>query len=225
MVPNLCVASREGPTVPAIYRYLYGRQMTQQLNAWQGEFGTAYTDRNVVDWRVRLPAFRQMLNGLSLQRVLEVGCNRGHNLMLLAELLGEDCDVVGVEPNQHALELARQATSKAGVLHGNAFDLPFKDGYADLVFTAGVLIHIGPAELPVALAEMVRVSRRYLLSIEYFAEEETAITYRGQEGLLWKRDFPGCFQTQFPDMRLVRQGYWDAESGFDRTHWWLLEKP
>ena len=48
--------------------------MTDQLEVWQGEFGMAYTDRNVVDWRVRLPAFRQMLDGLSLQRVVEVGC-------------------------------------------------------------------------------------------------------------------------------------------------------
>ena len=198
--------------------------MTQQLNAWQGEFGTTYTDRNVVDWRVRLPAFREMLDGLSLRQVLEVGCNRGHNLVLLAELLGESCDVLGVEPNRYALELARQATSKAGVLHGDAFDLPFKDACVDLVFTAGVLIHIGPAELPAALAEMVRVSRRYLLSIEYFAEEETPVTYRGQEGLLWKRDFLGSFQAQFPDIRLLRQGYWGPESGFDRTHWWLMEK-
>jgi hypothetical protein len=23
----------------------------------------------------------------------------------------------------------------------------------------------------------------------------------------------------------VQQGYWGVDSGFDRTHWWLLEKP
>lgn len=198
--------------------------MTHQLNAWQGDFGTSYTDRNIVDWRTRLPAFQQMLDGLSLQCVLEVGCNRGHNLVLLAELLGETCDVVGIEPNRHALELARQATPKIGVLHGNAFDLPFKDCSMDLVFTAGVLIHIGPAELPRALAEMARVSRRYLLAIEYFAEEDTPITYRGQDGLLWKRNFWAWFQSEIPNLSLVRTGYWSPDSGFDRTHWWLMEK-
>lgn len=198
--------------------------MTHQLNAWQGDFGTSYTDRNIVDWQTRLPAFQQMLDGLSLQCVLEVGCNRGHNLVLLAELLGETCDVVGIEPNRHALELARQATPKIGVLHGNAFDLPFKDCSMDLVFTAGVLIHIGPAELPRALAEMARVSRRYLLAIEYFAEEDTPITYRGQDGLLWKRNFWAWFQSEIPNLSLVRTGYWSPDSGFDRTHWWLMEK-
>jgi hypothetical protein len=35
--------------------------MTPQREIWEGEFGNAYTDRNVIDWRVRLPAFRHML--------------------------------------------------------------------------------------------------------------------------------------------------------------------
>jgi hypothetical protein len=48
---------------------------TVQLQAWQGEFGRAYTEHNVADWRRRLPAFRHMLEGLDLRRVLEVGCN------------------------------------------------------------------------------------------------------------------------------------------------------
>ena len=91
--------------------------MTDQLEIWQGEFGVAYTDRNVVDWRVRLPAFQQMLDGLALQRVLKMGCNRGHNLILVTKLLGESCDVLGVEPNRYAIELALQAASKAGVLN------------------------------------------------------------------------------------------------------------
>lgn len=198
--------------------------MTKQLDAWQGEFGTAYTDRNLVDWRTRLPAFQEMLTGLSLGRVLEVGCNRGHNLALLTTLLGAGCEIAGVEPNPHALTLARQAAPNAVVLEGNAFQLPFQDDYADLVFTAGVLIHIATDDLPRALAEMHRVSRRYLLAIEYFAQEDTAIVYRGEEGLLWKRDFLASYQARFPGIRLLRHGYWGAESGFDRTHWWLMEK-
>ena len=199
--------------------------MAHQLMVWEGEFGKAYTDRNVTDWRTRLPAFRQMLGGLPIKRVLEVGCNRGHNLVALAELLGGGSDVVGVEPNRYALELARASSVKVGVLYGHAFDLPFKDGYFDLVFTAGVLIHIPLADLPVALSEIYRVSKRYILAIEYFAEEETVIHYHGHDDLLWKRDFLKHYQTQFPDLTLIRSGYWGPEHGFDRTHWWLLEKP
>lgn len=197
--------------------------MDNQLEIWKGEFGVSYTDRNRVDYRLRLPAFRRILEDLSISQVLEVGCNLGHNLMALSELLKE-CDLVGVEPNRYALEQARLSVPKAGLLHGDAFDLPFKDGVFDLVFTSGVLIHISQRNLPAALSEIYRVSRRYILAIEYFAEEETMIPYRGYTNLLWKRDFLKHFQSQFPDLRLIRSGHLGLEDGFDRTHYWLLEK-
>jgi pseudaminic acid biosynthesis-associated methylase len=198
--------------------------VSRQLAAWEGDFGTQYTDRNSADWRTRLPAFKHMLAGLALDRVLEVGCNRGHNLVTIAECLDGDVEVVGVEPNRHALELARAASPRVTVLRGHARDLPFKDGYFDLVFTAGVLIHVALSDLAAVLSEICRASRRYVLAIEYFADVETPIVYRGHEALLWKRDFLAHYQSAFPVLQLRRHGFWGPEDGFDRTHWWLLEK-
>jgi pseudaminic acid biosynthesis-associated methylase len=190
---------------------------------WQGDFGDAYTDRNVVDWRQRLPAFREMLAGLAIARVLEVGCNRGHNLVALSELLGPEAEIVGLEPNRHALDQARASSPRVTALRGDAFDIPFKDDTFDLVLTAGVLIHIPLADLPTALSEICRVSQHYVLCVEYYAEEETPIIYRGHTDLLWKRDFFRHFCACCPGLSLVRSGFWGPESGFDRTHWWLLE--
>ena len=198
--------------------------MTQQLKFWKSEFGQAYTDRNAIDSRTRLSAFQQMLNALPIKRVLEVGCNRGHNLVTLAELLRDDNDIIGIEPNTYALQRARAASVKIAPLYGHAFDIPFKDKYFDLVFTCGVLIHISLDDLPKALREIYRVSERYVLAIEYFAEEETAIQYRGHNDLLWKRNFLAHYQRHFPDLMLIRSGYWGPEHGFDRAHWWLLQK-
>lgn len=203
--------------------------MSQQVNVWQGEFGDAYTDRNQVDWRTRTPAFRTMLQDLVIHNVLEVGCNRGHNLLNMATILSDNTDtvnsdIIGLEPNRQALELARGSSTKITALHGYGSDIPFKANHFDLVFTAGVLIHIALDDLPGVLAEIVRVSRRYILAVEYFAEEETTIHYRGHDNLLWKRNFLRHYQTQFPDLELIREGYWDAEDGFDRANWWLLEK-
>jgi pseudaminic acid biosynthesis-associated methylase len=198
--------------------------VTQQLVVWEGDFGTEYTDRNVIDWHVRLPAFRQMLEGLEIQRVLEVGCNRGHNLLALANLLGDAGEIVGIEPNRHALGEARAACSPAAALYGHAMDIPFKNGVFDLVFTAGVLIHIPLSDLPVAMQEICRVSRRYVLAIEYYAQEETVIPYRGRTDLLWKRDFLQHYRQQCPRLSLIRSGYWGPDVGFDRTHWWVMEK-
>lgn len=198
--------------------------MEHQLKIWESEFGKDYTNRNIVDWRIRLPAFKRILEGLSISRVLEVGCNRGHNLVALSEFL-ETSDLVGVDPNRHAVEIARSSSLKVGFLYGHAYDLPFKDRIFDLVFTAGVLIHIPLNNLPIALSEIYRVSKRYILAIEYFADEETVIHYHGHNDLLWKRNFLRHYQTQFPDLLLVRDGFLSFEEGFDRTHYWLFEKP
>lgn len=198
--------------------------MSDQLKVWESDFGTAYTDRNKADWHARVPVFQKILGGLPISRVLEVGCNRGHNLVALAELLGPEAEVVAVEPNQYARETARASSPKVGVLRGNACDLPFRDGYFDLSFTSGVLIHIPLADLPTALREIHRVSSRYILAIEYFAEQETAIPYHGHAELLWKRDFPAHYRALWPDLKIIRTGYLDTEADFDQAHWWLFEK-
>jgi pseudaminic acid biosynthesis-associated methylase len=165
-----------------------------------------------------------MVGDLPIRRVLEVGCNRGHNLVALSHVLPESNEVIGVEPNPHALEIARTASTKVAVLRGTIFDLPFKDSYFDLVFTAGVLIHVSPDELSAALAEIYRVSRRFVLAVEYFAEEEQKIEYRGHDNLLWKRNFLREYQSRFPNLELTRSGVWDAADGFDHASWWLLER-
>jgi pseudaminic acid biosynthesis-associated methylase len=199
-------------------------ETTDQLGTWQGEFGKAYTERNIVDWHVRIPAFAHMLKGLELKRILEVGCNRGHNLRCVSEVLGDSAEVFGVEPNRYALELAQETGDRTFPIPGNAFDLPFKDGYCDLVFTVGVLIHISPDNLLTALREIERVSSRYILAAEYFSEEDEVVEYRNKSDLLWKRNFLKHYQAEFPRLRILNGGYWGAAEGFDRTNWWLLEK-
>jgi len=193
--------------------------MTKQLEVWSGDFGKQYTDRNQVDWRSRAPFLRTIVEGLKLVDVLEVGCNRGHNLTALRDILGERANLIGIEPCSHA----RTAAIAAGVdaRDADAFALPFPDGSFDLVFTAGVLIHVALEDLPRAMREIHRCSRHYILAVEYFSEDETPISYRGHEGLLWKRDFLRHYQQLFPDLSLVRQGHFEE---WDRTTWWLLQK-
>jgi len=164
-----------------------------------------------------------MLEGIEPASILEIGSNRGHNLALLSELCGE-AQIVGLDPNMKALGIARRTDPSAQIVRGNALEIPFHAGCFDLVITANVLIHIALDDLAAVLEEIHRVSRQYILSIEYFSEEETVIHYRGHDDLLWKRNFPEHYHKQFPELRLLRSGYWDRDNGFDRSHWWLWEK-
>jgi len=54
-------------------------------------------------------------------------------------------NLYGIELQQYAIEKAKALTKRINIIHGVADDIPFKDGYFDMVFTSGVLIHIHPA--------------------------------------------------------------------------------
>jgi pseudaminic acid biosynthesis-associated methylase len=195
---------------------------TSQLALWRSEFGRSYTDRNDREMPERVESWRRVLDGIAPQRALEVGCNVGWNLEYLRRLGVPE--LYGIEPQPYAVERARWRGPNFGVLQGTAFELPFRDGYFDLAFTSGVLIHISPETVGNALDEIYRVSRRWIVAIEYDAPIEEEIKYRGHEAALWKRDHGGLWQARYPDLTLVRRVELFPENGYDNCTAHLFEK-
>jgi spore coat polysaccharide biosynthesis protein SpsF len=198
---------------------------------WRGSFGDAYTDRNArtaesLDSRGRM--FSRALGSLSLDkqsRVLEIGTNIGMNLSALSARV--DAALFGVDVNERALRRADGEPDLAGRVRlavAQAEHLPFADGTMDLVLTCGVLIHIPPDRLKDACAEIVRVSRRYVFCAEYFSPRPEEIVYRGEPGLLFRRDFGAFFLDHWPALRLVDYGFLWKRVEFDDVTWWLFEQ-
>lgn len=187
------------------------------LDVWRSDFGDEYTARNQHGDPVQ--ALRQILapHWQEINSVLEVGCNTGRNL---AAFKGKQR--LGVEPNAHARAQANKAYT---VYDAHAGALPVPDGSFDLVFTAGVLIHIGPDELNRALYEIHRASRRFILAIEYHAERETAVEYRGHKAGIWKRNYMHCYLDRFP-VTLIGHGDETslAQTAFHGSSWQLFDK-
>jgi pseudaminic acid biosynthesis-associated methylase len=195
---------------------------TPQLALWRSEFGRDYTDRNDRDKPERVDAWRRLLDGVAPTRALEVGCNVGWNLVYL-DRLGVP-ELYGIEPQRDAVARARSRRPEFGVLQGTAFDLPFRDGWFDLAFTSGVLIHIAPESIRTALDEIYRVSRRWIVAIEYDHPNEQEIAYRGHAGALWKRDHGAVWRDRYPTLRPVRTIELTAEHGYDDCTAHLFEK-
>ena len=157
--------------------------------------------------------------------ILEVGCNVGINLRALKDLVG--ADLFGVEPNDRAREqvVADGVLPAENVFAGTADALPLDDGAVEMSFTTGVLIHVPPGELPAAMDELHRVSSKYILMSEYFADQPEQKTYRGQDGLLFKRDFGAMMLERHPDLRVVDYGFlWKQAGASDSGNWWLFAK-
>lgn len=189
---------------------------TPQLKVWQGEFGRAYTDRNILtpsqldrlcsaNYGVsRSEINREFLAQIPRHaRILEVGCNVGNQLLLLQEQGFND--LTAVEIQSYAIETARQRVPGVLFKQASAFDLPFEKESFDLVFTSGVLIHIAPPDLGRAMGEIHRCARSYIWGAEYFSAEPAAVNYRGHEDLLWKMDYAEMYLSSFSDLKLVRE--------------------
>ena len=208
-----------------------GSREFSPLTAWTGAFGDAYTERNAADKAQverRVDMWRRVLRPLSAQppeSCLEVGANVGINLRALQAIC--TIEMHALEPNAKAREvLIRDRVVRADhVLDGTVERIGLADESIDLVFTSGVLIHVGPERLEAACREMHRVARHYLLTIEYFASEPETKTYRGREGLLFKRDFGAFWLDLFPALALVDYGFfWKRATGLDNLTWWLFAK-
>lgn len=191
-------------------------QTTDQIRKWTGDFGREYTDRNEhtpeqLDefYRKTYGSTRTELNQRFLRdvprdaRILEVGCNMGTQLLLLQEM--GFTDLSGIEIQAYALRRAKGRLQDARILQASALYIPFPDQHFDLVFTSGVLIHIAPADLPTALAEIHRCTRQWVWGMEYYAPRMTNIVYREQQNLLWKGDYARLYLDTFGDLELARE--------------------
>lgn len=207
------------------------RTQTQQEKLWRGDFGDAYVGRNAVsdDKLAALTAhwakILRATEGAPARQILEVGANIGLNLRALRRLT--TAELHAVEPNAGARAvLERDAVLAPDRIYDRvAGDIGLPDRSIDLVFTSGVLIHIHPDHLLAACREMHRIARRYVVCVEYFADQPQEVPYRGQTEALFKRDFGGFWMDNFPDLRVLDYGFaWKRVTGLDNLTWWVFEK-
>jgi pseudaminic acid biosynthesis-associated methylase len=189
---------------------------TEQTIVWKGDFGREYTDRNTLDtealnqlYRRNYGITKREINESFLRDIpkeasfLEVGCNSGNQLLLLQEM--GYSSLSGVELQPYALEIARKRLPGVSLQLGSALSLPHEDSSFDIVFTSGVLIHIGPNDLARAMDEIHRCSRKYIWGMEYYSADAAEVAYRGHKQLLWKMDYARQYLERFPDLELVRE--------------------
>ena len=207
------------------------------LNQWATDFGDGYSKRCDVDPEKRVDIYSQIFDNFKWEnherKVLELGANRGHNLVAIEDVLhldevnGRGIPIIrGVEPNRSAIALSDRPES---ISVGNIYDIPYIDNSFDVVFTSGVLIHIPRKGLEKAIQEMARVSSKYVMMIEYESKEEEGRHYRefDKDGV-WSRDFGKELESVLPDYKLVKKvpvkELGDDGWGFTDCTVWIYEK-
>ena len=184
------------------------------VELWSGDFGDDYTRRNQVDWRMRIAFWEDMIRITGARSVFEMGANAGWNFSAIQAVYPRI-----ITRGNDINDLAAQQARDAGLHVETRIDFPNMPR-AELVFTAGVLIHIEPEHLLEVMVELVKKSYRWVLAIEYAADIEEQVAYRGHTEKCWKRPYGELYKAL--GLRLHEQG--DAGPGFDRCAYWLMEK-
>ena len=133
---------------------------TEQEAFWRSAFGDDYTDRNEGEALVSSNAalFERILSRApGVHSIVELGCNRGLNLKAL-HALDPSLALTAYEINAKAAKIAADL-GVATVHCASILDLDLAAAEpSDLAFTKGVLIHIGPEDLPRAYAALAGLS-------------------------------------------------------------------
>jgi SAM-dependent methyltransferase len=104
--------------------------------------------------------------------VLEIGCNSGPNLLLLARRFPTS-RFTGVDINRRALEAGRERLKKECLANVDLFEAKaddlsrFPDKNFDVTFSDATFLYVGPDKFGAAVLEMTRVTRKALLFNEW----------------------------------------------------------
>ena len=192
------------------------KKVTKQMEKWTAKLGREYTNTNLHTLEEREKWYLKNLgitrtkmnleflgNLPSSLRILEVGCNIGTQLLYLQKMGFKS--LYGLELQNYAVELSKSRTKDINIIQGSAFDIPFRDGFFDLVYTSTLLIHIAPVDIEQVLKGIYRCTKNYIWGYEFFAENYTQLKFRGEKELLWKTNFAKLYLDTFKDLRLIKE--------------------
>ncbi|MEO9276697.1 MAG: pseudaminic acid biosynthesis-associated methylase [Nitrososphaera sp.] len=206
-----------------------------QRKFWSEDFGENYITRNMTMDEVNKLYEKQ--TGITVEKIfqkffsnidkkssiLELGCNVGLNLSALHKM--GFSNLHGVEINKKAIEIAKKNNPTAEFVNSSIEEFDPKGKKYDLVYTAGVLIHINPSALDEIVKKMIDLTREYIFGFEYYSDNLVEVKYRGHSNVCWKQNFPMLFKKMIPSLQTVKEEkfHYKEENLYDIAY--LLRKP
>lgn len=135
-------------------------------------------------------------------RCLEVGCNAGANLAVLATKR-PDWEVVGVDINRQAIDMGRRMFAALQIdnvrlEHADAEHLSWLESDAvDVTFTDAALMYVPPTKLHRVLDELARITSLRLLLNEFLVDGRSA-----RLGGYWAHDYATWARQQGYSVRI-----------------------
>ena len=139
---------------------------------YDNEFWRKYADENESRINDEFAKFiTNLASSLHCTSILEIGCGTGIDL----KEFKEPFEVNGLDLNDHALDIARKSLPNVNFKNGNITKMPYEDSSIDFIFTHKLLNYLDDDVLVAGVAEIFRVSKKYILNCELFGESEEPI--------------------------------------------------
>lgn|SRR3990167_3490937 len=120
-----------------------------------------------------------------VNKILEVGCNTGSNLLRVNEMF-PSAKLYGIDVNKKCIEEAKELLPKAILKVGTYFYLPFPDNHFDLVIADATLMYANPDDIDKAMSEINRVCNRAIIIVDRWNESIKGV----RNGHVWARNYP-----------------------------------
>ena len=127
-----------------------------------------------------------------INTMLDVGCGNGDFLKNF--LSKKKIKKFGVEPSQKAINICKKRHKKINFRKAFCHNLPFPDNTFDLVNIWSVLHWIDRNYYLQSLGELIRVTNKYLMVMDFFPRIEHKTKYKHKKGFFtFKSDFDKIF--------------------------------
>ncbi|OGL59943.1 hypothetical protein A2752_04510 [Candidatus Uhrbacteria bacterium RIFCSPHIGHO2_01_FULL_46_23] len=191
--------------------------LVKQVVSWQPSFYWRWLYRRFLAdrWQYRIfPQQRWLLAQIKKLRprsILEAGCGFGRNLNFLIEQRIRSEILTGADIS--AKLLAQSGLPKAvKLVRADVLNLPFNNRSFDLVFTHGLLMHVNPRNLNRAMAELIRITKKYLIIIEEVRPWPQPLNY-----FTWAHDYDKIIKSLPLKVMIKKKGKYSLV-------WYLLKK-
>jgi ubiquinone/menaquinone biosynthesis C-methylase UbiE len=166
-----------------------------------------------------------ILKNAPFEKVLEVGCNSGQNLFLLAQKDARS-SFYGVDINYRFIQAGQEWCKQYGFQNvflkiGKAEDLSqFIDQSFDITFSDATLMYIGPDKIIQALEEIIRITQKRIIFNEWGKKstsfEEKSCWY----DFHWVHDYGELIKNIIPNAKIkeckLPAGQWLSGGGWEK---------
>jgi len=147
---------------------------------------SAINDEANIGWLFDTPQFCNF----KPENILDVGCGGGANLAYLANRFG--VEGYGVEPSEEAVSILKENYKQSNInfQRASAHHMPFDSDKFDLVIIWSVLHWVGRNEYLQTIGELIRVTKKYLLIMDFSPVENYRTPYHHDKRFYtYKMDF------------------------------------